>query len=218
MKDTLRLVNKTELYNVADDPGQQSNIASQHPDLVKDLQEAYEQWWAICSERDDEDIPISIGSDCEKVTTLRTHDLRNEQDHLGVWDQSQVRQGVQAHGWWEIMIEAAGEYEFELRRWPEEAGHCVQSGIDGSDTGYYEEGIMPSPGKNTYSGGVALSIDTAGLLISGFPEQWADVGPKDCGVIFRMQLPAGPRHLRTQFSSAAPGFYSSAYYVYVRRI
>lgn len=38
------------------------------------------------------------------------------------------------------------------------------------------------------------------------------------GAIFRMKLPAGPRHLRAQFSASAPGFYSSAYYVYVRRI
>ena len=64
---------------------------------------------------------------------LRTHDLRNEQDHLGVWDQSQVRQGQTCHGWWEIMVEAEGEYEFDLRRWPEEAGHRVRGGIEGED-------------------------------------------------------------------------------------
>jgi hypothetical protein len=32
-----------------------------------------------------------------------------------------------------------------------------------------------------------------------------------------MKLPAGPRHVRAQFSATA-GFYSSAYYVYVRRV
>jgi arylsulfatase A-like enzyme len=218
MKDTWRLVNRTELYNLADDPGQQNDIAAKYPDIVKALQEGYEEWWKVCSAQDDDDIPISIGSDAEEITTLRTHDIRNEQDHLGVWDQSQVRKGALAHGWWEIMVETDGEYEFELRRWPEEAGHKVQSGIEGSDTGYYEEGVMPGTPENNYSGGVALDIDTAGLLISGFPEQWTDVGPEDKGAIFRMQLPAGPRHLRAQFSAAAPGFYSSAYYVYVRKV
>jgi len=218
MKDTWRLVNRTELYNVADDPGQQNDIAAQHPEIVKALQEGYEAWWTICSAQDDDDIPVSIGSDAEEVTTLRTHDLRNEQDHLGVWDQSQVRAGNLAHGWWEIMVETEGEYEFDLRRWPEEAGHKVQSGIEGSDTGYYEAGVQPGRGEHSYSGGVALNIDTAGLFISGLPEQWTDVGPEDTGAIFRMKLPAGPRHLRAQFSAAAPGFYSSAYYVYVRRI
>lgn len=218
MKDTLRLVNKTELYDIAADPGQQNDIGAQHPDVVKALQEGYEEWWSVCSAQDDDDIPISIGSDAEEVTTLRTHDLRNEQDHLGVWDQSQVRAGDMAHGWWEIMVEQDGEYEFDLRRWPEEAGHKVQSGIEGADVTYYEEGVQPGRGAVSYSGGVALDIDTAGLFISGFPERWTNVGPEDQGAVFRMKLPAGARHLRAQFSAAAPGFYSSAYYVYVRRV
>jgi len=218
MKDTWRLVNKTELYNIADDPGQERDIAAQHPELVSELQKGYEEWWKICSAQDDDDIPISIGSEFEEVTTLRTHDLRNEQDHLGVWDQSQVRKGVLAHGWWEIMVETDGEYEFELRRWPEEAGHCIQSGIEGSDMGYYEAGVQAGRGENSYSGGVALDIDTAGLFVSGLPEKWVDVAPEDRGAVIRMALPAGPRHLRAQFSAAAPGFYSSAYYVYVRRV
>ena len=218
MKDTWRLVNKTELYNLADDPGQETDIAAQHPEIVRELQEGYERWWELCSVQDDDDIPISIGSDAEEITTLRTHDLRNEQDHLGVWDQSQVRRGDRAHGWWEIMVETEGEYEFELRRWPEEAGHRVCGGIEGDDISYYVEGVQPGRGEVSYSGGVALDIDTAGLFVSGFPEQWIPVGPEDRGATIRMALPAGPRHLRAQFSAAASGFYSSAYYVYVRRV
>jgi arylsulfatase A-like enzyme len=217
MRDTWRLVNKTELYNLADDPAQQHDIAAEHPEVVKELQAGYEEWWRICSARDDDDIPISIGSDAEKVTTLRTHDLRNEQDHLVVWDQSQVRRGDPAHGWWEVMVEQAGEYEFDLRRWPAEAGHEVRSGIEGSDVGYHAEGIQPGSEVN-YSGGEALDIDAAGLFISGFPEQWKDVGPADKGAVFRMTLPAGPCHVRAQFSSAATGYYASAYYVYARRV
>jgi len=216
MKDTWRLVNRTELYNLADDPGQERDIAAQRPDLVKELRAAYEEWWAVCSARDDEEIPISIGADAEEVTTLRTHDLRNEQDHLAVWDQCQVRRGMQAHGWWEIMVERDGEYEFDARRWPEEAGHFVRSGIEGADVPYDAAGIEPGR-EDRYAGGVALDIETAGLFISGFPEQWTDVRSGDRGAVFRMTLPAGPRRLRVQFSSAASGFYSSAYYVYARR-
>ncbi len=218
MQDIWRLVNKTELYNLTDDPGQQNNIAAQYPEQVAKLQAGYEKWWQICSAQDDDDIPISIGSDAEEITTLRTHDLRNEQDHLGVWDQSQVRQATPAHGWWEVMVETDGDYEFDLRRWPDEAGHCVRSGIEGADVEYYAEGVQPGRAETSYSGGVALNIDTAGLLISGLPEQWMPVNPDDRGAVFRIMLPAGPRHVRAQFSAAAEGFYSSAYYVYVRRV
>ncbi len=217
MQDRWRLVNKTELYDIAADPGQEHDVASQHPELVVELQKAYEAWWEVCSAQDDEEIPISIGSDAQDTTVLRTHDMRNEQDHLGVWDQSQVRRGDLAHGWWEVMVETEGEYEFDLRRWPSEAGHGVRSGIEGSDVGYYEAGVQPGRGEISYSGGVALDIDTAGLLISGFPETWVPVSPEDRGAVIRMKLPAGPRHVRAQFSATA-GFYSSAYYVYVRRV
>ena len=216
MKDTWRLVNKTELYNVSADPGQGTNVATQHPELVGELQHAYEQWWELCSVQDEEEIPLSIGADAQEVTVLRTHDLRNEQDHLGVWDQSQVRQGDRAHGWWEVMVETEGEYEFDLRRWPDEAGHRVRSGIEGDDVVFREDGIAADE-VHRYSGGVALDIDSAGLFVSGLPEKWASVSPEDRGAIIRLKLPAGPCHVRAQFSSAS-GFYSSAYYVYVRRV
>ncbi|MFT5239480.1 MAG: arylsulfatase A-like enzyme [Kiritimatiellia bacterium] len=216
MQDTWRLVNKTELYNIADDPGQENDVAAQHPGRVTDLQASYEAWWTLCSAQDNDAIPISIGSDAQETTVLRTHDLHNEQDHLGVWDQSQVRRGDLAHGWWEIMVEAEGEYEFELRRWPDEAGHRVCGGIEGEDVVYRKDGIQPGR-EGTYSGGTALNIDTAGLFVSGFPEQWVSVKPDDRGTVIRATLPVGERNVRAQFSSST-GFYSSAYYVYVRRL
>ncbi|TFG68112.1 MAG: N-acetylgalactosamine-4-sulfatase [Anaerolineales bacterium] len=216
MKDTWRLVNKLELYNLADDPGQQHNVAAQHPSLVTELQQAYEDWWNLCSTQNSEEIPISIGAEEQEIAVLRTHDIRNEQDHSTVWHQGQVRQGDPCHGWWEIMVEADGEYEFDLRRWPEEAGHRVRGSIEGEDVCFREDGIEPGM-EFFYSGGVALDIDTAGLWVSGFPEQWAPVSPEDRGALIRMNLPAGPRHVRAQFASSS-GFYSSAYYVYVRRV
>jgi len=40
-----RLVNKEELYDIRKDPGQQNNVASQHPEVVGTLLAAYEEWW-----------------------------------------------------------------------------------------------------------------------------------------------------------------------------
>jgi len=216
MKDTWRLVNKTELYNLADDPGQQNDVAAQHPALVAELRQAYEDWWELCSTQNNDEIPISIGAEEQETAVLRTHDIRNEQDHSTVWHQGQVRKGDACHGWWEVMVEAEGEYEFDLRRWPDEAGHRVRGGIEGEDVSFREDGIEPGM-EFFYSGGVALDIDTAGLFVSGFPEQWVSVDPDDRGAVIRMRLPAGPRHVRAQFASAN-GFYSSAYYVYIRRV
>jgi len=216
MKDAWRLVNRSELYNVREDPGQETNVAEQHPELVSELQQAYEEWWTLCSAQDEDEIPLSIGADAQEATVLRTHDLRNEQDSQVVWDQVQVRRGDVAHGWWEVMVETEGEYEFDLRRWPDEAGHRVCGGIEGDDVVYRADGIAADEVAR-YSGGVALDIDSAGLLVSGLPEQWVPVTPEDRGAVIRMKLPAGPCRVRAQFSSAG-GFYSSAYYVYVRRL
>ena len=115
------------------------------------------------------------------------------------------------------MVEAKGEYEFDLRRWPDEAGYCVRSGIEGEDVTFRKDGIQPGS-EGSYTGGVALDIDSAGLFVSGLPEKWVSVRPEDQGAVIRIELPVGPCHVRAQFSSAASGFYSSAYYVYVRRV
>jgi arylsulfatase A-like enzyme len=217
MRDNWRLVNKGELYHLAEDPRQQRNIAADQPELVRELQEAYEIWWDLCSKQQRDEIPISIGAPDQEVAVLRTHDLRNEQDNTGVWDQSQVRAGDRAHGWWEVMVEKQGTYEFDLRRWPEEAGHRVGDAISGFDVPVYEEGIEPES-LNRYRDGVALEIDTAGLMISGVPELWVPVNPDEMHTRFQASLQPGPCNVRAQFSSSASGFYSSAYYVYVKRL
>jgi len=216
MKDTWRLVNRTELYNLADDPSQTTNIAADHPELVRDLRQAYDEWWDLCAEQMDDDIPMSIGADVQDKTVLRAHDLRDNREGTWLCGQGQIRAGGRCDGWWEIMVEREGEYEFDLRRWPEEAGHRVRGTIEGDDVTYREDGIQPGA-EGTYSGGVALDIDTAGVNVSGLPTKWVSVSPDDRGAVIRMHLPAGPRRVRAQFSSAN-GFFTSAYYVYVRRV
>ena len=78
------------------------------------------------------------------------------------------------------------------------------------------DGIQPGA-EGTYSGGVALDINTAALYISGMPESWVPVNDQDRGTVIRVSLSEGLRKVRAQFS-ASSGFYSSAYYVYVRRV
>ena len=40
-----RLVNNKELYDISKDPGEQKNVAKEHPEVVAKLQESYNQWW-----------------------------------------------------------------------------------------------------------------------------------------------------------------------------
>jgi len=205
------------LYNLENDPGQTTNVAERYPDVVSELRQAYEEWWGICSKQMDNEIPISIGAQYQKESILRSHDMRSELDSEIVWNQRDVRKGVACHGYWEIFVENEGVYEFELRRWPKEAGHSVAKGITSDDIQFYREGIAPDS-EDWYEGGEALNFDTAHLQISGICREDKEVSPQTTGVTFKARLPRGPRHLRARFSTASTSFYSSAYYVYVHKI
>ncbi|MDB4358758.1 arylsulfatase [Verrucomicrobiales bacterium] len=40
-----RFVNNKELYDVAQDPGETTDLASDHPEVVEGLRKSYDQWW-----------------------------------------------------------------------------------------------------------------------------------------------------------------------------
>ena len=61
MSQRWRLINGTELYDIQADPGQQRDVADEHPEVVAELREHYEAWWKLVSERFDEGL-----SDCNR--------------------------------------------------------------------------------------------------------------------------------------------------------
>ena len=74
MSQRWRLINGKELYDIQADPGQKHDIANEHPEVVTELREHYEEWWKLVSRRFDEDCPIVIGTQNEPVTCITTHD------------------------------------------------------------------------------------------------------------------------------------------------
>jgi hypothetical protein len=83
------------------------------------------------------DIPIAVGKDGEPVK-ITTHDIRNEACDIA-WNQGHVRQGYVVSRHWKIDIKSAENYELELRRWPQEAGHNLGDGI------VFEMALEPGP-------------------------------------------------------------------------
>jgi hypothetical protein len=49
------------LYNMSRDAAQEHNLAAEHPDVVKQLSDAYEKWWADVSQDGFDPIPTEIG-------------------------------------------------------------------------------------------------------------------------------------------------------------
>jgi len=223
MQNKWRLVNRVELYDIQQDPGQMNNIIDQHPDVVDALINGYEAWWEICEmTQADDETPISIGAKQQNLTILHTHDMRNDSGDT-VYSQSQVRTGQQCYGWWEILVEQTGHYDFELRRWPNEAGHNIREGIQGTDIDYRTQDVSPKAISN-YTGGKAVNACTASLMLSGFQRWSKDITDNDKGATFCIYLKGGTRtQVRAFFSSDFGGrpaddgeaFFSSPYYIYV---
>ncbi len=124
MTDRWRLVNGKELYDISADPGQQNNVADSHSEVVAQLTKDYGVWWKSLSAVFDDFVDISIGSDDENPARLTCHDW-----HTGnvPWNQGHIRSGPFVNGDWAINVVAEGEYEFTLRRWPEEQPGPVEA-------------------------------------------------------------------------------------------
>lgn len=67
-----RLIDGKELYDIKADPGQESDIAAGHPEVVENLRAEYERWWkslttcmwncSIPNRRVDGRLPVGIGT------------------------------------------------------------------------------------------------------------------------------------------------------------
>lgn len=219
MTQRWRLVDGHELYDILTDLEQRTNIADQHPDIVTQLREGYENWWAVVSEQFDRDIPIAVGADDEPETLLTCHDWRNEESD-SPWNQQLIRQGYVANGYWELDVKRAGGYTVELRRWADTTSHTLTAGIDGDDVEWREDWISPKY-KSFYSGGVALNVTQATLtLIDPINNTAAvynsDIDVNGTAVSFDIQLNAGALHLQTLLEG--DDIELGAYYVMLRRV
>ena len=113
-----RLVKGEELYDVEADRAQKTNVADKHPDVVKAMRDHYEAWWKGVEPMLNDFVPISIGAKQQPVVELTSGDWEGiYADNTGY-----VREAVggPTGGHWHIKVEEAGEYEFTLRRWPEQ--------------------------------------------------------------------------------------------------
>ncbi len=192
MTDRWRLINGKELYDVIADPAQEENVASRHPETCKTLRVAYERWWADLSDRFDQYCETVIGSKEEPLSRITAHDWHGQNVP---WDQSHIRRGILANGFWAVEVAQAGKYEFELRRWPIEVDQPIASAIPG---------------------GKAIQATKARLKIANV-NVTQPVPEGASAVTFRVNLEAGKTRLQTWFIDD-DGASRGAYYVYVRRL
>jgi len=77
-----RFENKTELYNINNDPGEQENLIDKHPEIVNKLLPLFEAWW-------NESKPYMINENAGKPTGEKPFDVRykaQEKKGIPLWD------------------------------------------------------------------------------------------------------------------------------------
>ena len=201
-----RLLEDRELYDLASDPLQENNVIDRYPDVVRKMRDYLDEWWNKVASTANDVQRIVIGHSRENPMMLTACEWLD----VFVDQQWQVLKGTAKSGYWCLEVAEAGDYEFELRRWPKE--------ID-----------TPLTAKSA-RGGVALPIATARLFISdmnhlsiaektpyGFEGLTKKVSSEDTSVTFSVHLDAGPIALHTWFDDEHRETLASAYYVYVRR-
>ena len=120
MSGAWRLVNGSELYNTEQDPGQESDLATEHPDRVEKMRVFYDQWWTSL-EPDIRYAEIPVGDPGANPVTITIHDMHTTESLP--WNQVQVRKGEFApDGFYSVKIVEEGTYRFKLYRYPPESG------------------------------------------------------------------------------------------------
>jgi arylsulfatase A-like enzyme len=196
-----RLVENKELFDLATDPGQQRNVIDQHSELAAKLRADYDRWWSGVVPRINEHAAITIGSDAENPTQLSPADWEDSFLDQG----RQVRDGLRRNGSWNLFVDRAGDYVFELRRWPREADAAFTAALPELK---HRDGQFPA--------GTALPVAKIRLQI-GELEMVREISPSDKFVTITTSLPVGRTQLRTTLLDADGQELAGAYFAYVTR-
>lgn len=117
MRGKWRLIDGEQLYDLGNDPGQQSDVAGQQPKVVASLRDAYENWWASIEPATKQTVHLGLGG-AENPATLYSHDwLMQGGDQGSAWHQNNIKRGDLINGPWAVNVEQAGSYEISLYRW-----------------------------------------------------------------------------------------------------
>jgi len=206
-----------ELYDIQADQFEKTNLlqlsgAGPFDAVVHPLEAAYEVWWRDVSLHASEYSRPIIGSPAELVTCLYSHDW-HMQNGSPPWNQTMIAAGQADNGFHSVILERAGDYTFDLRRWPMEI--AGESSVDSQ---------LRSPIRVTESNaltyGKALPVRAARIRIWNGNQTYADEGqtvkPGSSGAVFTLPLPAGEAMAKTWFYDSSGQELCGAYYVYVK--
>ncbi|KAA5540754.1 arylsulfatase [Roseiconus nitratireducens] len=210
MTDRWRLCNGKELYEIELDPGQRTDVAAKHPEVVQRLRAFYEAWWKELEPTFAQSTAIHLGNPAENPSRLTSHDWITTR--MTPWNQSQVRaamNGPANTGFWNVKVTRPGHYQVRLRRWPKETDQPIATALPPGDPVPGQRAFRETPGKAITPVKATLQIGEA-TRTQSVPD-----GAKE--VVFDLDLQPQTTTLSATFQTDDGQVYG-AYYAYVEYI
>jgi hypothetical protein len=202
-----RLVKGDELYDVVADRAQTKNLAADQPEVVKEMRSFYEGWWSGVEPLLADFVPQSLGAKQQPVVELTSGDWENiYADNSGY-----VREAVggPTGGKWHVLIEEPGDYEFTLRRWPEQTKATLGGKYEPSAT---------SPANKAKTNTVGFSTIARAKVEIGGQTQTGDAKATDtAATIVVSGLKLGKTTLKAWFQDADGKDLCGAFFVTVAK-
>ncbi len=185
-----RLVKLTELYDLATDPGQMTNIAEQNPEIIKKMMDFYKSWEKKTMPDYNKMRYIHVGSDHQNPVMLYSSDW------FGSYaDNSGNLIAANTIGAWNINVEKKGLYEVTLSRWHPASGLALNAPAE--DEAGRKRGSVP--------------IESARLKIGSFDETLRTFNDQN-DVKFKVELNTGNFEVRTWLNDKDGKPLCSAFY------
>ena len=216
MTNRWRLVNAKELYDLSADPGQQNNVFQEHPDVVEQLQQAFDVYWKRVTPNDRERVKFIVGHPADPETFLHCSDWYLPDPP---WNHAQVSAGAPQVGEWRIATAEAGRYRFEVRRWPREADAPI-SGVPSLNNEVNAWDAEGGKRHLIYAGEAspykALPVAHVRLTVGDYVGTRALSGA-ETEITFDMPLEKADYEVRAELLDAQKKPIAGAYYVYCRK-
>ncbi|UJH67059.1 arylsulfatase [Allomuricauda sp. SCSIO 65647] len=196
-----RLLENRELYDISTDPYQDDDVAAENPEVVAKMRAHLDNWWDEVKDEVYEPQRVVIGSEHENPMLISACEWLD----VFVDQQIQTRYGPKKNGIWHLFVAKAGEYEFELRRWPRESGFRLRQGIP-------EKKVT----DGTFIEGTSFPIFSARMK-AGNEEKSIKTSGGDVAVNFTFELEKGNIEIQSWFNDENGESILGAYYMYVTR-
>lgn len=200
-----RLQKGTELYDIEADRAQQKNVSAEHPEVVARMRAYYDAWWARLEPQQSQPVPVVLGTAQQNPGMLTSVDWWEvDCDNIDFVSRGE---GGPRGGAWHVDVATAGNYRFEIRRWPLHTDQALGSeGPRVTITGR----ALTQPVKRMPAHSVVFSTDGT--------EQAVKVTPEDLGATFEVRLTRGRHVLQGWLRDAGGKDLCGAYYARVTRL